>query len=51
MNEKNKALANVNIREAIAKAFDKDALVNNILNDGSQTANYFIPKEFVSYEW
>ena len=27
MNEKNKVLANVNIREAIAKGFDKDALV------------------------
>ena len=50
MNEKNKALANVHIREAIAKAFDKDAMVKNILNDGSQTANYFIPKDFVSYE-
>lgn len=50
MNQKNEALANVNIREAIAKAFDKDAMVKNILNDGSQTANYFIPKDFVSYE-
>ena len=48
MNEKNEALANVNIREAIAKAFDKDAMVKNILNDGSQTANFFIPKDFVS---
>jgi oligopeptide transport system substrate-binding protein len=50
MNQTNEALANVNIREAIAKAFDKDALVASILNDGSVTANYFVPKEFVSYD-
>ena len=38
MNQKNEALANVNIREAIAKAFDKEALRNVVLNDGSHNS-------------
>lgn len=45
---RNKALANKNIRKAIARAFDKEAIVNNILNNGSIAANGFIPKDFVT---
>lgn len=41
------ALANVNIRKAISKAFDKEALVNEILNNGSLVSNGFVPKDFV----
>ncbi|MFB6465339.1 peptide ABC transporter substrate-binding protein [Cytobacillus sp. Hz8] len=50
LNEKNKALANVNIRRAITMAIDKDALVNDVLKDGSRAANYFVPAEFVKDE-
>lgn len=45
---RNKALANKNIRKAIARAFDKEAIVNNILNNGSIAANGLIPKDFVT---
>jgi oligopeptide transport system substrate-binding protein len=45
---KNKALANVNIRAAISRAFDKQALVDEILNNGSIVANGLVPKDFVS---
>jgi oligopeptide transport system substrate-binding protein len=44
---KNKALANVNVRNAIARAFDKQALVDEILNNGSIVANGLVPKDFV----
>jgi oligopeptide transport system substrate-binding protein len=44
---KNKALANVNIRKAISRAFDKESLVNEILNNGSIVANGLVPKDFV----
>ncbi|RKQ33444.1 peptide ABC transporter substrate-binding protein [Oceanobacillus halophilus] len=40
------ALANENIRAAISRAFDKDALVNEILNNGSLVANGLIPADF-----
>ncbi|MFZ3577006.1 peptide ABC transporter substrate-binding protein [Virgibacillus sp. DJP39] len=42
------ALANENIRKAISQAFNKQALVNEILNDGSIVANGFVPKNFVT---
>lgn len=42
------ALANKNIRKAISRAFDKKALVEEILNNGSIVATGLIPKEFVS---
>lgn len=48
MNQKNKALANVNIRKAIAQGFNKEDLAASILNNGSVAANYFVPKDFVS---
>jgi len=36
-------LENVNIRTAMAMAFDKDAVANNILKDGSIPANFAVP--------
>ncbi|MFD1851982.1 peptide ABC transporter substrate-binding protein [Oceanobacillus bengalensis] len=43
---RNEALANANIRNAIARAFNKDDLVNEILNNGSIVANGLIPADF-----
>jgi Bacterial extracellular solute-binding proteins, family 5 Middle. len=40
-------LANLNIRKAIMMAFNKDDLVNEILNNGSLVATGLIPKDFV----
>lgn len=48
MNQKNEALANVNIRKAIAMGFNKEDLAASILNNGSVAANYFVPKDFVT---
>lgn len=45
---RNDALANTNIRAAIARAFDKQAMVDQILNNGSTVSNGLIPKEFVN---
>ncbi|WP_462408983.1 peptide ABC transporter substrate-binding protein [Neobacillus sp. Marseille-QA0830] len=46
MNEKNPALANQNIRKAIALAVDKKALVDDVLANGSVVADYLVPKGF-----
>ncbi|MFT4165798.1 MAG: ABC transporter substrate-binding protein [Microlunatus sp.] len=43
MNQKNKALAKVKVREAIAHAIDKQAVVKSSLPDGSITATQFMP--------
>ncbi|WP_075617309.1 peptide ABC transporter substrate-binding protein [Paenisporosarcina indica] len=43
-------LANVNIREAIAKGFNKQDLVDVVLNNGSVVANYLVPAEFTFTE-
>ncbi|GAM16573.1 peptide ABC transporter substrate-binding protein [Mesobacillus selenatarsenatis] len=48
MNQKNEALANVNIRKAIAMGFNKEDLAKSILNNGSIAANFFVPKDFVT---
>ncbi|ASK62753.1 peptide ABC transporter substrate-binding protein [Virgibacillus phasianinus] len=40
------ALANKNIRAAISRAFDKQALVDEILNNGSLVANGLVPANF-----
>ncbi|MFJ5622421.1 ABC transporter substrate-binding protein [Peribacillus loiseleuriae] len=48
MNYKNKALANIHIREAIAKGFNKEDLAASILNNGSIAANFFVPDKFVT---
>lgn len=41
-------LANLNIRMALATSFDKDAIVNQILKDGSIPANFAVPKGFAT---
>ncbi len=41
--EGNEYLANVNIRKAIGMAFDKEAIANNILKNGSTAADFCIP--------
>jgi oligopeptide transport system substrate-binding protein len=46
LNQKNEALANVNIRKAFDMAWDKQAMTDVILNNGSQPAYYLVPKEF-----
>lgn len=38
-------LENKNLRQAIALSFDKDAICNDILKDGSIPANFAIPKK------
>ena len=43
---KDTPLANVNIREAITKAFNKQDLVDVVLANGSVPANYLVPKAF-----
>jgi oligopeptide transport system substrate-binding protein len=40
------ALANNNIRAALSRAFDKEGLVNEILNNGSIVANGLVPTDF-----
>lgn len=47
--QRTKALGNRNIRKAISRAFDKEALVNNILNNGSIAANGLVPKKFSTH--
>ncbi|MFD3450046.1 peptide ABC transporter substrate-binding protein [Microbacteriaceae bacterium 4G12] len=47
MNEKNPTLKNKNVRKAIDLAVDKQALTSAILNNGSQPAYFFVPKNFV----
>ena len=45
-NEKNPALANVNIRKAISLAIDKKALTDNVLANGSIPADFIVAKNF-----
>ncbi len=42
-----KALANLNLRKAIALAIDRETFVKNILGDGSIAAEGFVPQHFV----
>jgi len=42
----NEALANENVRKALSRAFDKEAMVNEVLNNGSFVANGIIPADF-----
>jgi oligopeptide transport system substrate-binding protein len=42
-NQKVAGLENVNLRKALALAFDKKAVVNNILKDGSIVADFAVP--------
>ncbi|MDQ0483428.1 peptide ABC transporter substrate-binding protein [Guptibacillus hwajinpoensis] len=43
----NEALANKDIRKALFLAYDREGLVNVLLNNGSVAAKYFVPKDFV----
>ncbi|MFD3447335.1 peptide ABC transporter substrate-binding protein [Microbacteriaceae bacterium 4G12] len=47
LNEKNKALANKNIRKAIMMAYDKEGIANVLLNNGSIGAYGLVPKGWV----
>lgn len=42
------AMGNVNIRKAIGMAFDKDAICNNILKNGSIPANFCVPVDLAT---
>ena len=46
MNQKNKTLQNINVRQAIDKSIDKKAFVNVLLNDGSLPSYSLVPKNF-----
>lgn len=48
LNEKIKGLENVNLRKAIAMAYDKQGIVDTILNDGSTVANGYVPEGLAS---
>lgn len=48
-NEKNPALANANIRKALALSVDKKALTDDVLANGSIPANFIVPKDFTSF--
>lgn len=50
INHTHKALENENIRRALNMAIDKDALANDVLNNGSIAANYAVPQDFVKDE-
>jgi len=41
--EQETSLANENIRRGIAQAIDKESLVTDVLQDGSQAADYYVP--------
>ncbi|MCA0989044.1 peptide ABC transporter substrate-binding protein [Guptibacillus algicola] len=47
LNQKNEVLANNDIRKALFLAYDRDGLVNVLLNNGSIAARYLVPKEFL----
>ncbi|ENQ3078199.1 peptide ABC transporter substrate-binding protein [Bacillus cereus] len=47
MKEQDTPLKNKKLRQAIAKGFDKKALANVILNNGSIPADYLVPTDFV----
>ncbi|WP_146549588.1 peptide ABC transporter substrate-binding protein [Rummeliibacillus suwonensis] len=42
----NTPLANLNIREALSQAFNKEELTKTVLANGSEPANYLVPKNF-----
>ncbi|MBO9128653.1 peptide ABC transporter substrate-binding protein [Bacillus sp. 165] len=47
LNQKDKNLANVNIRKAISMSYDKEGMANVILNNGSVGAYGLVPQKFV----
>ena len=48
LNEGNEVLKNVNARKAIDSAYDKQGMVDVLLNNGSIPAYYLVPKDFVT---
>lgn len=44
-NQKVAGLENENLRKALALAYDKEAIVNNILKDGSIVADFAVPEQ------
>ena len=50
MNQKNKALADVRVRQAISYAIDKQALIKSTLPDGSIAAKEFMPSLVEGYD-
>lgn len=44
VNQKVQGLENENLRKALALAYDKEAIVNNILKDGSIVADFAVPE-------
>lgn len=46
LNQKHKALANQNIRSAIYNAFDRQALVDSLLQNGAASARYVVPEDW-----
>ncbi|PFG07044.1 peptide ABC transporter substrate-binding protein [Bacillus sp. es.034] len=48
LNEGNEVLKNVNARKAIDSAYDKQGMVDVLLNNGSVPAYYLVPKDFVT---
>ncbi|MGD6957964.1 peptide ABC transporter substrate-binding protein [Rossellomorea aquimaris] len=48
LNQGNEIMANVNARKAIDAAYDKQGMVDVLLNNGSIPAYYLVPKDFVS---
>lgn len=48
MNQKNKALANENIRRALDMGWDKEQLTDVLLNNGSVPAHFLVPSKFVN---
>ncbi len=46
LNHNNAFLSNKNLRMALAKALNKDDITKGILKDGSESADYFVPKNF-----
>ncbi|SFJ08497.1 MULTISPECIES: peptide ABC transporter substrate-binding protein [unclassified Bacillus (in: firmicutes)] len=47
LNQKNPALANKNIRKAISLGFERNGMINTMLNNGSKAAGGLVPEEFV----
>lgn len=45
-NQKREVTGNLKVRQAILQAIDKEAFANNILGDGSQALNGFVPENF-----
>lgn len=50
LNEKNKDLANKNLRLALAKSIDKEKYVKTLLNNGSEATDSLTPKDFLKNE-